>query len=158
MKKTIFILILLLIPINYGMSQVNPSEQSKEIVQNVEFGAPTTEVAPQGQLVTEGEFRKLQQIQKTYLLVAIIAATPIMLFLVLFFIKKSPHHTPENLVNVSALVLVIQATTFISVYAPTSEQLTAPIGILGAIAGYLFGQYKKREEVEAEVGSRPPKG
>jgi len=47
-------------------------------------------------------------------------------------------------VNAIGLVLVIEGTMFITVSALTSEQLTAPIGILGAIAGYLFGSAKRK--------------
>jgi hypothetical protein len=78
------------------------------------------------------------------LLLAIVVSTPILLVLALFFLKKTPDCTGESLVSAVGLVLVVEGTMFIAVSAITTEQLTAPIGILGAIAGYLFGSAKRR--------------
>lgn len=98
--------------------------------------------------VDQSVYRMLQERNRVILLVSIIVMTPVFMFLVLFYIKQSNHYTAEHIVNGSALVLVIQATTFIVIAAPTSEQLTAAIGVLGAIAGYLFGTSTKRREKE----------
>jgi hypothetical protein len=48
--------------------------------------------------------------------------------------------TAANIVNRGGLVLVIQAILFVVIASPTTEQLTAAIGALRAIAGYLFGR------------------
>jgi len=58
------------------------------------------------------------------------------------------------MVSAVGLVLVIEGTMFVGVSAQTNEQLTAPICILGAIAGYLFGAAKRRA---AEMTSEEPK-
>ena len=95
-------------------------------------------------------FRTLQEKNKIILLVSIMIATPVFLFLVLYSINKTEDHVADHVVNGSELVLVIQATTFIVIAAPTSEQLTAAIGVLGAIAGYLFGtSNRSRQSREA---------
>ncbi len=86
----------------------------------------------------------LQEKHRMQLLLAIVVSTPILLALALFFLKKTPDCSGENLVNAVGLVLVVEGTMFIAVSAITTEQLTAPIGILGAIAGYLFGSAKRR--------------
>ena len=52
------------------------------------------------------------------------------------------------MVNGSGLVLVIFATVLVVVLAKVDQQLTAATGILGAIAGYLFGKATKGAEAE----------
>lgn len=90
------------------------------------------------------EYRMLQERHRMILLIAIMVSIPILLAIVLFCLKNAPQCTEESLVNAIGLVLVIEGTMFIAVSAATTEQLTAPIGILGAIAGYLFGSAKRR--------------
>lgn len=51
---------------------------------------------------------------------------------------RSPRSTAQVL-TASGLVLVVFATVFIVVLADAEQQLTAAMGILGAIVGYLFG-------------------
>jgi len=86
----------------------------------------------------------LQERNRMWLLIGIICSTPVILAMVLFCLKNLDHCAEESLVNAIGLVLVIEGTMFITVSALTSEQLTAPIGILGAIAGYLFGSAKRK--------------
>ncbi len=76
----------------------------------------------------------------------IVVSTPLMLALVLFCLKKIPNCSSESLVNAVGLILVIEGTIFMAVSALTTEQLTAPIGLLGAVAGYLFGSARRRSE------------
>lgn len=92
----------------------------------------------------DADYRMLQEKHRLWLLVAIVISTPILLIIILFCMKKAPDCSEESLVNAVGLVLVIEGTMFIAVSAVTTEQLTAPIGILGAIAGYLFGSAKRR--------------
>ena len=61
----------------------------------------------------------------------------ISLTIVLYFLKQSDH-TAKDMVNAAGLTLIIFGTIILVLVASTSEQLTAAIGILGAIAGYLF--------------------
>ena len=59
------------------------------------------------------------------------------LTIILYFLKQSDH-TAKDMVNAAGLTLIIFGTIILVLVASTSEQLTAAIGILGAIAGYLF--------------------
>ena len=61
--------------------------------------------------------------------------------------------SPESIVAGSGLVLVIFATVLVATLAKTDQQLTAPIGILGAIAGYLFGKATKGTEGQQQSGN-----
>jgi len=95
-------------------------------------------------LTRDADYRMLQEKHRLWLLVAIVISTPILLIIILFCMKRTPGCSGESLINAVGLVLVIEGTMFIAVSAVTTEQLTAPIGILGAIAGYLFGSAKRR--------------
>jgi len=106
--------------------------------------------APVPASISQAEFRKLQEIHRLYLLLGIIGATPVLLFLVLAYLKRSPRYSAQTVVNASGMVLVIQATIFVVMASPTTEQLTAAIGVLGAIAGYLFGAAQKKGASEEE--------
>lgn len=49
-------------------------------------------------------------------------------------------HTATNIIHISGLILIVFGTIILVIVADGSDQLTAPIGVLGAIAGYLFGK------------------
>ncbi|MDH5667248.1 MAG: hypothetical protein OEY86_04470, partial [Nitrospira sp.] len=90
------------------------------------------------------------------LLALYIMGTAILALIFLLAILYKQGASPENIVAGSGLVLVIFATILIATLAKTDQQLTAPIGILGAIAGYLFGKTTKGAEGEqkpAQTGS-----
>jgi len=104
-------------------------------------------------LEKKGELILLQERHRMFLLLAIVVSTPIILALVLFFLKKAPNSSGDSLIHAIGLVLVIEGTMFIAVSAITTEQLTAPIGILGAIAGYLFGSAKRKATEKTKASS-----
>ena len=59
------------------------------------------------------------------------------LLIVLYFLR-SKTYTSKDVVSVTGLTLIIFGTIILVLIVDTSEQLTAAIGVLGAIAGYLF--------------------
>ena len=109
---------------------------------NIENAPVNTELT---MFMAQADYRLLQEKHKLYLLLGIIVFTPIFLWLVLTYIRKCDSLNSEGVVHASGLVLIVQSTTFIVIAAPTSEQLTAAIGVLAAIAGYLFGSSSKRK-------------
>ena len=90
----------------------------------------------------------------------VLLATPVILFIVLGAIRLSGVRSPEHVMLAAALVLVIQATLTVSLTAEGSDSLSASMGILGAIAGYLFG--RSRQDAQPAPGThereptRPP--
>jgi uncharacterized BrkB/YihY/UPF0761 family membrane protein len=60
------------------------------------------------------------------------------LVVVLQYMKQQADHGAKDVVNAAGLVLVIFGTIMLVMVVQTSEQLTAAIGLLGAVAGYLF--------------------
>ncbi|SEN07763.1 hypothetical protein [Nitrosomonas marina] len=55
-----------------------------------------------------------------------------------FLIKLKDDAQPQDIVSGAGLILIVFGTIILVLIVDTSEQLTAAIGILGAIAGYLF--------------------
>jgi len=148
MKKRISLLFFALLFTVCGIYNFSDAQDEQQVITDmiasIDAGKPV-DGQPEAGGISAGEFRALQETHKLYLLIGIIAGTPFLLLLTLFFIRNSSYSSATNIVNGAGLVLVIQATVFIAVYAPTTEQLTAPIGILGAITGYLFGQADRRK-------------
>jgi len=72
------------------------------------------------------------------------------LLVVLWFLKQKPETTPKDIVNVAGLTLIVFGTIILVLIVDTTEQLTAAIGILGAIAGYLFRSAQERVVVAAK--------
>lgn len=99
-------------------------------------------------------YRNRQLDMKKWVVVCIGVLTPVVLGLVLHALGKNKG-TPEQIIYGSGLVLVVQGVLFAAVYAPTTEQLTAPVGLLGAIAGYLFGS-RDNKSPESRGDSKSP--
>lgn len=72
----------------------------------------------------------------------------ISLGMILLFLKGREHNA-KDIVNAAGLTLIIFGTIILVLVVDTTEQLTAAIGILGAIAGYLF-----RSAQENDMSSR----
>lgn len=71
---------------------------------------------------------------------------------VLYFLTKHESHPGPYIVNATALIFIIFGTITLVVIAQTEEQLTAAIGILGGVAGYLFGSMRRKEGASEEPG------
>jgi hypothetical protein len=64
------------------------------------------------------------------------------LFTVSVFVSKKSD-SAAHLVNACALTLIVFGTIYVTILADTDQQLTASTGILGAVAGYLFGSMRR---------------
>lgn len=78
------------------------------------------------------------------------------LYCVLYFIRKT-RHGADDIVHATGLVLIIFGTIIIVIMVDVEQQLTAAIGILGAIAGYIFGTMNRGSR-EEKVPASPPEG
>jgi len=97
----------------------------------------------------------INRLDKNFLIICLlIAAMLVSQFTLLYFINKTKP-SAEEIFHASGLVLIIFGTILVVILVETDQQLTAPIGILGAIAGYLFGrlsQAKKGASDENKAG------
>jgi len=102
----------------------------------------------------KADYRLAQERTKLYVCGILGGLVVLTLVIVLGFILRASH-SPIHLVNASALILIVFASIFIVVLADTETQLTASTGILGAIAGYLFGTMRRgdsKEKLESSKG------
>jgi hypothetical protein len=68
---------------------------------------------------------------------------------VLSYLRKTNRFSADHIINVTGLIFIIQGTIVLVLMAKTDEQLTAAIGILGAVTGYLFGTMRRGETRES---------
>jgi hypothetical protein len=85
------------------------------------------------------EFRMRQENNKLYEILILSALALVSLFIVLRFITAKSVYSATHIVNATGLIFIIFGTILLVIMADTEQQLTAAIGILGAVAGYLFG-------------------
>ena len=64
------------------------------------------------------------------------------LVVALWFLTRKPEYSSSDIVHATGLIFIVYGTVFLSLTATTDQQLTAAIGVLGAVAGYLFGKMK----------------
>jgi hypothetical protein len=115
----------------------------------------TTEAAEAGKVApasTEAatdysRYRMAEESNRLILALSVMGAGVLSLFIVLAYLR-SIGAAPESVVTGSGLVLVVFATVLIVILVKRDEQLTAATGILGAIAGYLFGKAAKSHDAE----------
>lgn len=115
----------------------------------------STEAAQAGQAAPASDqaaadysrYRMEEEANRRLLALSVMATGILSLFLVLMYLK-SREAPPDTIVNGSGLVLVIFATVLVVILAKVDQQLTAATGILGAIAGYLFGKSTNSPEAE----------
>ena len=100
----------------------------------------TAAVATPNETVADySRYRMEEESNRLILAIAVMGTGLFALFLVLSYLK-SIGAAPEAVVTGSGLVLFVFATVLIVILVKRDEQLTAATGILGAIAGYLFGK------------------
>ncbi len=71
---------------------------------------------------------------------------------VISYLMKITPHQARDLVTVIGLVSVIFGSLLLVLVVDTTEALTAPMGILGAIAGYLFGTAQRKDDSSESTG------
>ena len=150
--KSIFLSIVfgsLLAVISPSHAQNTPVSLS-ELQKELQAGAEQVSPPPQAPAEESGDFslyRMAEESNRLILALSVMGAGVLSLLLVLAFLK-SKGTAPETMVTGSGLVLVIFTTVLIVILVKRDEQLTAATGILGAIAGYLFGKAAKGPDTE----------
>lgn len=88
------------------------------------------------------------------------AAAVMSLFIVLRFVANAKNYSAADIIAATALIFILFGTIIVVIIADVDEQLTAAVGIMGAIAGYLFGTMRTGADAQArsdEVKDRPSK-
>lgn len=146
----VFLSMFAVISFSHAKNAPAPLSELQALQKDIQAGAK--EIIPPTQAPAEesGDFtlyRMAEESNRLILALSVMGAGLLALFLVLTYLK-SREAAPESVVTGSGLVLVIFATVLVVILAKVDQQLTAATGILGAIAGYLFGKTTKSSEAE----------
>lgn len=92
------------------------------------------------------EYYSRRQLNTLYFAI-ILAATALLahIFVLQSLRRDGSSKAPTAIVSATGLIYIIFGTILLVVIATTEQQLTASMGILGAVAGYLFGKNTKEE-------------
>lgn len=101
-------------------------------------------LAEKGLKELDHEFRMKEETNRLVGIGMVSIAEIISLYIVLFFMKRNPSAS-NYIVNASGLVFIIFGTIFVVRFTEAEAQFTPAIGIIGAVAGYLFGSLRKEE-------------
>ena len=91
------------------------------------------------------EYRMTQERYRLYECLALSVIVIITLATVLFFITRNKPYSSTDVVNASGLILIIFGTIFLVILTDAESQLSTGIGVMGAIAGYLFGKMQRND-------------
>ena len=95
------------------------------------------------------EHRMAQERYRFYEVLMLAAVAVISLIVVLSFMRNNLNCQPRDMVNATGLILIIFSTIIVILLADVEVQLTAAMGVLGGIAGFLFGTFnapRRKEE------------
>ncbi len=128
----------------------------QEAQQNQPKSSESVQLRPEAAMTAAdyAAFRIEEEKSRRYFVLGLLVASVLSHLLVLRFLVSNHQCTASNIVHGSGLVLVVYATVMVVLIARADEQLTAAIGILGAITGYLFGSAGR--ERRQEPAPRPP--
>lgn len=94
------------------------------------------------------EYKMTQARYKLYQCILLAGFALISLVILMRAMCSKENCSAAYMVNASGLVFIIFGTLFLVLLADVDEQLNAGVGILGAVAGYLFGTMRKMEPEE----------
>ena len=112
------------------------SGELSEVKDEFTFGRGAPEQKPDTRTVAE----RVMLIEANMQFVKITAALYAFSLIIIIIFMWDKKHQAKDIVTMVGMVSVIFGTLLLVLMIANTEQLTAPMGILGAIAGYLFGR------------------
>jgi len=103
------------------------------------------------------DLREKQEDIRLYEVVLLAVMALCSLAIVLKYMKDSKACSARDMLNGTGLVLVIFSTVLVIIVADVEIQLTAAMGVLGGIAGYLFGTFRSSQPTKTEKTSAQTK-
>ncbi len=146
MKKLMLILLMVLVPcyaIADEIANANKEHQlalpdDPEEFADLDFDNLINDIADSQSMIDKSK-QTLERIENEFWYVIVLACLSVIsLLIVLHYLKLRQDAAPRDFVSAAGLSMIIFGTIILVLIVDTSEQLTAAIGILGAIAGYLF--------------------
>ncbi len=162
LQKTLLLITLLILPLSTVYASVeNNISKTEQVSANDDMNmiedafdfkqVATPELQPDNSI-------QLAVIQNAYHYVVIIAVLYIFsLIIITILIINTPRHHARDIVTTIGLVTVIFGAILLAMVVDTDQALTAPMGILGAIAGYLFGSAQRKEDPKENPKEEPKK-
>jgi len=97
------------------------------------------------------EFKVLQENNKYNECIVLTIGVVLSLLVVLYFVTRG-RHTTTQIVHASGLVLIVFGTIYVIILSDSDAHITGTMGVLGAMAGYLFGSMGKGMQQNKPVG------
>lgn len=144
--KNILLLIAFIIPGSCIHAEEN--SDTRDIIEDFNYET-VSQKEPVSQRQADTNTLQLVLINNNQNYVLITASLFTFTLLVITFLMKITPHQPNDIITIIGLVSVIFGTILLVLVVDTTETLTAPMGILGAIAGYLFGSAQKNKVSES---------
>jgi hypothetical protein len=101
-------------------------------------------------------FKMHRESNKVYEIAMLSGLAVISLFLVLRFLSSKGPSAAPHMVSATGLICIVFGTILLVLMVETDQQLTASVGILGAVAGYLFRSMHPDEETKPPTNARNP--
>jgi len=135
--------VILLVALSPAMAGKSPDPVVSQMLDQFDYGKQQRDTVGASTNTSVDKLGKdiiINRLDKNFLTICLlIAAMLVSQFTLLYFINRTKPSADE-IFHASGLVLIIFGTILVVILVETDQQLTAPIGILGAIAGYLFGR------------------
>jgi hypothetical protein len=140
---------------DYPQLPKNEQKQVEKQVEQRERQSENHNMRNQGTIADELtlRFREHQEMIRLFEVLILAVMSILSLAVVLWYIKRSNSCNPRDMLNGAGLVLVIFSTVLVIIIADVEVQLTAAMGVLGGIGGYLFGTMRSSRS----TGQEPPK-
>ena len=124
-------------------SEEDSGNQTHKIIDEFAYSKTVAQQHPAVNTATEALAMQIEANVKFVQITAALYAFSLIIIIVFMWDKK---HQSKDIVTMIGMVSVIFGAILLVLMVGGTDQLTAPMGILGAIAGYLFGASKKTEE------------
>ncbi len=121
----------------------NNNQIVNEIIDKFAYSKTTSQQKPTVNITAEVLAMQIKANIQFVQITAALYAFALIIIIVFMWDKK---HQSKDIVTMVGMVSVIFGAILLVLMVGGTDQLTAPMGILGAIVGYLFGSSKKTEE------------
>jgi len=144
MKIIIALICVLILPLNVcaveGESDISSQETELEAeLERLDFSRAISDISSDATAMLKASANPAQVENEFYYVIILALLCLLSLSIVLAFLTRLKDDVhPKDIMSSAGLILIVFGTIILVLIVDTSEQLTAAIGILGAIAGYLF--------------------
>ncbi|MHC3994127.1 hypothetical protein ACXWTF_04815 [Thiomicrolovo sp. ZZH C-3] len=150
MRRIFFALLLLVGLANHALCEDSFPSYSP---QPVEQSLPNQSAMNDNEyLKTQADLIILKMENERYYVLAL-SLLSVVMFTVSFMFLRHKEYDTSDIIHLAGLNIIIFGTIILVLVVETNEQLTAAIGVLGAIAGYLFRSLQEKEKADT---TRPP--